>query len=585
VDDRAHCEHAHECAGCPLIDRTYPAQLGAKHEHVRASAALYPTLADVAIEPTAPADPIVGYRVRAKLMVGGSDDARAAPSLGLFARTGAGADHRVVDIPGCRVLTPALKDVASRLRGLLAGPPAGTGACLVAEARGGRLSAFDLREVLDEEAGVLVTLVLSMRPAESEVELEQAARAVSELSPAVVGVAVNYREPRAVQVLGATTRTLVGPSIAKDRIGALYRLATYGSFTQAHRAQAARIEAWIAAEVGPSDTRVLDLYGGSGALSLPLARHGARVTLVESFGPAAECAERAAKEQALEGFVVRSGDAASVLKELAKNGERFDVVVTNPPRRGMPPAVRGAIATLGPRLIAYVSCDPDTLCRDVDHLARLGYRADALRPLDMIPLTDQVETVAFLRPAAPPPPRPVFDDGEIFVVDKGAHDPPSSRASGLVVSGRNANAETAVRTALASPAACRTELVLCRGITAKEGAVGRRTHYRRIARAAGHSLIRVRVRGDGDARIERDLARIGHPVIGDTRHGHAPTNRHFEERYALDRPFLHCMKVEFDHPRTGARVVVEGALPGELAMVLGRIGLVALDVAKQVMVG
>jgi hypothetical protein len=155
--------------------------------------------------------------------------------------------------------------------------------------------------------------------------------------------------------------------------------------------------------------------------------------------------------------------------------------------------------------------------------------------------------------------------------------------SGLVVGCKAASLEPKLRAALAG--ASRTELVLCRGVTAKEGSVGRRTHYRRIARAAGHSLLRVKVRGDRDARLENDFARIGHPVVGDARHGHAPTNRHFEERYALDRPFMHRMKVEFDHPRTGARVVALGALPGELAMVIGRLGLVALEVVKEVMVG
>jgi 23S rRNA (uracil1939-C5)-methyltransferase len=218
-------------------------------------------------------------------------------------------------------------------------------------------------------------------------------------------------------------------------------------------------------------------------------------------------------------------------------------------------------------------------------LARLGYRAESLRPLDMIPLTDQVETVALLRPAAPPPQAFAFEDDEIFVIDRHAHDPPGRGASGLVVGCKTTALEEPLRASLASAGASRTELVLCRGVTAREGVVGRRTRYRRLARAAGHSVLRVEVRGDRDGRVESDLARIGHPVVGDARYGHAPTNRHFEEKYALDRPFLHCMKVEFDHPRTGARVRAEGALPGELAMVLGRLGLVALEVAKEVMVG
>src|SRR5262249_59408539 len=132
--------------------------------------------------------------------------------------------------------------------------------------------------------------------------------------------------------------------------------------------------------------------------------------------------------------------------------------------------------------------------------------------------------------------RLVFDDDEIFVMNRCAHDPPlrggsplrdarllrdvPPGASGLVVGCKTAIVEKALRTALAGPDASRTELVLCRGLAARVGIAGRRTQYRRIARVAGHSLLRVTVRGDRDARIESDLYRIGHPVIGDAPHGH-----------------------------------------------------------------
>jgi 23S rRNA (uracil1939-C5)-methyltransferase len=537
---------------------------------------------------------------------------RSLPLFGLYARGGESDRHRVVDIPGCRVLSAAVGRVASKLRELLRAPPDETGACLVPESSGGLLSAFDLREVRDASDRVLVTIVLGgeARPTGSraagrrrptELELERTAQAIAGLSLDVLGVAVNFREPGGVQVLGAATRSLVGEAVARDRLGpdaaSPYRLATFGSFTQAHRGQAARIEAWIGDRVGRGAS-VLDVYGGSGALSMRLAERGARVTLVESFRPAADAAERAAREQGITRFQVRSGDAGVVLDELAREGARFDAILTNPPRRGMPPAVRGAIAALQPRLVAYVSCDPDSLCRDLDHFTRLGYRPEALWPVDMIPLTDQVETVTFLTAAEPPAPRFVHEEEGVVVIDRSAHDPPDwgfagarvlteddPAASGLAVGCTSASMEHPLRGALADASAKRVFIALCRGITAREGRIARRCEWRRLARVAGHSLLRLEARDAGAISLEKLLSRAGHPVIGDARHGHPPTNRHFQEKYALDRPFLHAARVDFAHPRTRARISGESRLPGELTMVLGRLGLDALDVAKETMIG
>src|SRR6185436_13815005 len=106
-------------------------------------------------------------------------------------------------------------------------------------------------------------------------------------------------------------------------------------------------------------------------------------------------------------------------------GRRFDAVIANPPRRGMAPSVRKGLGELGAQVIAYVSCDPDTLARDVDHLAHLGYRTTKVIPLDMIALTDQIETVAFLEKGDVPSPRVVYDDDDVWVVEKVAHEPPA----------------------------------------------------------------------------------------------------------------------------------------------------------------
>ena len=72
--------------------------------------------------------------------------------------------------------------------------------------------------------------------------------------------------------------------------------------------------------------------------------------------------------------------------------------------------------------------------------------------------------------------------------------------------------------------------------------------------------------------MRRHLAAIGHPVLGDDRYGHAPTNRYFEEKHGLDRTFLHCVRLEIEHPNGGSRIVVEASLPGDLRSVLERSG-------------
>ena len=92
----------------------------------------------------------------------------------------------------------------------------------------------------------------------------------------------------------------------------------------------------------------------------------------------------------------------------------------------------------------------------------------------------------------------------------------------------------------------------------------------RLAVAAGHSVLRVVPEHGRTHQIRRHLAAIGHPVLGDDRYGHAMTNRYFEEKNGLDRAFLHCVRIELDHPDGAGRVLVEAPLTGDLRAVLER---------------
>ncbi len=592
-----------------MIGLSYAEQLALKRGRVVQTVARYPALDLVYTEPVAPAQPLVGYRTRAKLVV--------APGgrVGLYAK---GGGHQVVDIPRCRVLAPVLMRVSSVLRARIAASQASGGPLSPHEGPTGVgcLRAVDLREVRDDETSrVLVTFVVQRGSVPSLDGLRSAARQLMVASPDVIGVAVNFHEGLGPQILGTETTVLAGVSSAPDRSGAAMHMATYGSFVQAHRGQTSRVHAALVEAFGlgrahPPDRkpRLLDVYGGSGAIALGLAAAGASVRLIESFEPAVDQARAAAARLGVD-VEAQCADAASALRASAERGERFDAAVVNPPRRGTSPGAREWLARLQPRVIAYVSCDPETLARDLNHFARLGYAASTLRPIDMIPLTEEIETIALLRPAGVPLPPVVYEDREVLIVDKGPHEPTTPQGeyagsllarvrripgaeravpvqrldvgtSGLVTFARGPEHLAKWDRTLGAPSTRKIYVAAVRGVIPGKGTITRdlredgksqtaRTRYRRLAVAGGHSVVRVVPEHGRTHQIRRHLASIGYPVLGDNRYGHEPTNRYFEEKNALDRSFLHCVRLEFEHP-DGGRRVVEAPLPGDLRAVLER---------------
>lgn len=603
--ERVTCEHASLCGGCPIIGLPYGEQLALKRGRVVQSASRYAALELAYTEPVAPAEPIVAYRTRAKLIV--------APGgrVGLYAK---GGGHQVVDIPQCRVLSPALTAVATAVRSLVIHDEATDGPLAPFDVAGrGTLRAVDLREVRDadsDDGRVLVTLVLQRGRIPSEEVLAARAKDLAGMAP-IAGIAVNFHDGESPQILGNETVVVHGVAAASDHLGKSTHQATYGSFVQAHRGQAERVHGALVEllGIGARTHKVVDLYGGSGAIALSLAHAGAEVHLVESFAPAAAHAEQAAKAQGLH-VRAEASDVASALRRFVDARISFDAAVVNPPRRGMSPLARELLGRLDVPTLAYVSCDPDTLARDLDHFVRLGWSVSTLRPLDMIPLTDEVETIAVLRRVGLPAAKVAYEDDELVIVDKGPHEPTTPQGeyassllarvrrlpgssdavpvhrldvgtSGLVMFVRRpeslarwqavSNAETSRKVYVAG----------ARGVTPSKGAIARdlredgklypaRTRYRRLAVASGHSVLRVVPEQGRMHQIRRHLAAIGHPVLGDERYGHPPTNRYFEEKNALDRTFLHCVRLEFEHPVTAQRMIVEAPMPGDLRAVLER---------------
>ncbi len=179
-------------------------------------------------------------------------------------------------------------------------------------------------------------------------------------------------------------------------------------FAQAHL-RAGELLAGIAAEAIPEGDRVLELFGGSGTLTLAASRRAASVTSVEICSPALTLARKAADEAGITNVRFQAGDSLRTAGHLAAGGERFGTVLLDPPRAGAKGIAQAALA-VGARRVVYVSCNPATLALDAAALRRTGFELTSIRCLDLFPQTAHLEAAA------------VFQRGESGSSDGALHD-------------------------------------------------------------------------------------------------------------------------------------------------------------------
>ncbi len=377
------CPGFGRCGGCALQHLAPEAQLAWKRARVVRALGAHAVLGAIEVGPPVASARLLGYRNNAKLVVGRG---HGGAVLGGYAPR----SHDLVDLAGCRVVEPALDAVAAELRRLVDG----LGIEIYDERRlSGRLRHAVLRS--NHAGQVLCTLVVA-RPLPDGPELGARLRAAR---AEVAGVVEhqNLTRGNAIFADGGPERVLAGAAELEDRLligeRTLRVKLTSGAFFQANRdvaglAYAAMVEALA---VGRSE-RVVDAYSGVGGIGLALAPAAAEVIGIESNAAAVANAAAAASYNAIGNARFVAGDAAAVLATV----DRADVVVVNPPRKGCAPQALAQVARLRPRAVGYLSCDPDTLARDLARLAAAGYQPRALTPYDMLPHTTHVETLAIL---------------------------------------------------------------------------------------------------------------------------------------------------------------------------------------------
>jgi len=387
------CPGFGRCGGCVWQHLAYPAQLAAKRSRVVAALADVPAVraGSVIVGEARPSPEPLGYRNKGKYVAG---SASGHVILGAYAPR----SHHVIDTLGCRVVTPVIDEVATWVRGAVEN--AGL-APYEEKTRSG-----ELRYVVVREAAGDVMVALIITSTTPRAKLERVANALSK-HPAVRGLVsiANDRRDGAIVPSGASAQVLFGHGHLVEGLAGVKLAVGAGEFMQVNRLQAHAMYARATALViegrpditPPLDgVRVVDLFAGLGGFGLHMAREGAEVVAVEIDREAVAALRRAAERAGLR-LTPIAADAGQISQEVHAQLGRPDVVVVNPPRKGLGPATRELLAALGAPTLIYVSCGPDSLGRDLVALAEHGWSPDVIEPFDLMPGTAQIETLVRLR--------------------------------------------------------------------------------------------------------------------------------------------------------------------------------------------
>ena len=386
VDDRCHIT---PCKSCAYKAVSYEHEMAIKEENVRAAFKKC-GLDGIRIAPLVPSPKTCGYRNKAQYPVALSPSGEYL--IGFFAPK----SHRVTEAAACPLAPKPFSDILELLRGFFAKHKISV---YNEEDGKGLLRHIYLRrgEVSGE---VLVTLVLSGNSIPCADEL---CKLLTNAHPEIVGILLNENRKSTNVILGEKYITLFGRDHIYDTLAGVRLKITAPSFYQVNHDCAELLYAKARELAAPTkEDMLLDLYCGAGSIGLSMARECRELVGIEIVDSAVECARLNAEANGITNASFYTGDAADS-ERLLENAEelrgeklRPDIVILDPPRQGSDETLLRFIASLAPKRIVYISCNPQTLARDLKALLPLGYEAGEVTPVDMFPGTGHVESVVCL---------------------------------------------------------------------------------------------------------------------------------------------------------------------------------------------
>lgn len=222
--------------------------------------------------------------------------------------------------------------------------------------------------------------------------------ALTERHPEITTIIQNINIKQTSMVLGERNKILYGQGYIEDvLLGLCFRISP-GSFYQVNSAQTQVLYKKViqAAALTGSET-VIDAYCGIGTIGMCMHAKAGHVIGIELNEQAVKDARENAKRNHLKKIQFVAADATEYMTQMSQNGMRADVIVLDPPRSGSTEEFVRAAASLKPRCIIYVSCNPETLGRDLEWFRRKGYLAEEAWIVDMFSFTEHVESVIMMQ--------------------------------------------------------------------------------------------------------------------------------------------------------------------------------------------
>ncbi len=378
------CPVSEKCGGCCFRHISYDAELRIKEQKVRDAFQRIGHL-DIGISDIIGSPQTEHYRNKAQYPVG-TDTRNGSPLIGFYAFN----SHRIVPCTNCLLQPEVFKDILEAVSNWMTDF---------------RVSAYDeskkqglLRHIYIRRAHftgeIMVCLVINGEGIPHESELIEELRASI---PDFKTFVININKSSTNVIMGDTCKTLYGDGFITDTLlGCRFKISPL-SFYQVNSEQC-EVLYKKAAEYADlhGDELLLDLYCGTGTIGLTMADRVSRLIGVEIIPDAVQNAKENAETNGFSNAEFFCGDASLIAQKLKNEDTKPDIILIDPPRKGMSDGLVDTVNEMAPKRVVYISCDPATLARDCARFAKLGWEVKKVQPVDMFPHTAHVETVCLL---------------------------------------------------------------------------------------------------------------------------------------------------------------------------------------------